>query len=78
MAGRRILKVMALLGLSALVGCQGWCNRWYPQPATACCAPAPCCCTPCAPVSSYAPAPAPAPSWNAPQPCPAGCVPAGR
>jgi hypothetical protein len=71
MAGRRLLQVVALVGLLGSMGCQAWCNRWYPQQA--CCAPPACCCTPCAPVAGYqAPAPAPATAWN--QPCPAGCT----
>ena len=64
--------VVALLGLLGSLGCQAWCNRWYPPPGSACCAPPQCCCTPCAPVAGYQAPAAPAPAWN--QPCPSGCT----
>lgn len=72
MAGRRIFRLVALMGLVGAVGCQSWCAQHYPCPAAPACYQ-PTCCVPCQPGAGYAPAAAPA--WNAPSaPCPSGCV----
>jgi hypothetical protein len=80
MAGRRILRVLAVLGLLSSAGCRTWCDHWYPATHPgACYAPAacqPCCCTPCGPAAGYQAAPSA--GWNQPAPCPAGCVPASH